>query len=126
MVLKMKSSESLEQQKFIQWCELSKNKYKDLDLIYAIPNGGSRHKLEAIKLKREGVKSGVPDLHLPKIILKYEYYGLYIEMKYGKNKTSKNQDEYIRRLKNAGYIVKVCYGFDEAKEVIEKYYGGKL
>lgn len=122
----MKSSESLEQQNLIQWCELSKSKYKDLDLIYAVPNGGSRHKLEAIKLKREGVKSGVPDLLLPVIILKYEYYGLYIEMKYGKNKTSENQKKYIERLKNQGYKVEVCYGFYEAKLVIEKYYKGEL
>ena len=120
----MKSSESLEQQKFIQWCELSKNKYKDLDMIYAIPNGGSRHKLEAVKLKREGVKSGIPDLHLP--VALNGYNGLYIEMKHGKNKTSVNQDKWITRLNKNGYLALVAYEFEGAKEIIEKYYGGKL
>lgn len=30
--------------------------------VAAIPNGGSRHKLEAINMKRQGVRAGVPDL----------------------------------------------------------------
>ena len=29
---------------------------------FAVPNGGSRHVLEARNLKRQGVKTGVPDL----------------------------------------------------------------
>lgn len=120
----MKSSESLEQQKFIKWCELSKNKYKDLDMIYAIANGGKRNPREAAKLKREGVKSGVPDLHLP--IALNGYNGLYIEMKHGKNKTSSNQDIWIKRLNENGYLTLVAYEFEGAKEIIEKYYGGKL
>jgi hypothetical protein len=38
---------------------------QQLSLMFAIPNGGLRHKAEANKLKSEGVKAGVPDIMLP-------------------------------------------------------------
>ena len=41
------------------------NAYPDLELLYHVPNGGSRNKAEASKLKRMGVRAGVPDLVLP-------------------------------------------------------------
>lgn len=91
----------------------------ELRCMFAIPNGGSRHKLEAINLKFQGVKAGVPDIFLP--LPKGKYHGLFIELKVGKNKTSTSQNEWIERLKKAGYMSEVCYGFDNAKETIEKY-----
>ena len=37
-------------------------------LLFAVPNGGSRHKIEAANMKRQGVKRGVADviLQIPK------------------------------------------------------------
>ena len=32
--------------------------------VYAVPNGGARHIRVAVKLKAEGVRRGVPDLHI--------------------------------------------------------------
>ena len=31
-------------------------------LLFAVPNGGSRHKIEAANMKRQGVKRGVADV----------------------------------------------------------------
>ena len=45
--------------------------------IFAVPNGGSRHKLEAINLKKEGATSGVADL----IVMLPDGKTLFIEMK---------------------------------------------
>lgn len=113
-------SESLEQQTFIQWCNLNANRYEGLDLIFHIPNGGTRYKMEAVKLKREGVKAGVPDLFLP--VPKNNFNGLFIEMKYGRNKPTGKQKEWIERLNSQGYKAVVCWSCDEAIEVVKGYY----
>lgn len=111
--------EALEQSMLFQWCELQKGKYPMLSLLFAIPNGGSRHRLEAINLKKEGVKAGVPDLFLP--VARRGYNGLFIELKYGSNKATPKQKEWINNLNAQGYKAVVCNGFDEARLTIEEY-----
>lgn len=74
---------------------------------------------EASKLKKEGVKAGVPDLFLP--IAKHGYHGLFIELKYGSNKATAKQREWIIALNKQGYHAVVCNGFEEAKTIIEEY-----
>lgn len=87
-------SEATEQQAVIRWAGYMSGRYPELELLYHIPNGGSRNKIEAANLKQQGVKSGVPDLCLP--VGKGKYNGLYIEMKFGRNKPTKNrQNGYI-------------------------------
>lgn len=116
--LKMKG-EDLEQATLIQWCNLQSCKYSELKLIFAIPNGGYRNKAEARKLKATGTKSGVPDLFLP--VPRSQKYGLFIEMKVGRNKCTDNQKKWIRALMEQGYEVKVCYSCEEAIQVIKRY-----
>ena len=114
--------EGKEQESLFQWAKLQECKYPDLKLLFAIPNGGSRHKLEAINLKKQGLKSGIPDICLP--VARANYHGLWIELKVGKGKTSDNQDWWIEKLTNQGYRCKVCYGFEEAKNTILEYLEG--
>ena len=114
-------SEATEQEALITWCRIFENRYPELKMIYHIPNGGSRNQLEAANLKRQGVKAGVPDLCLP--VPKEGYHGLYIEMKYGKNKPTDNQEEWLESLRQNGYKTAVCYGADEARETIKQYIG---
>lgn len=116
--LKMKG-EDLEQATLIQWCNLQSCKYSELKLIFAIPNGGYRNKAEARKLKATGTKSGVPDLFLA--VPRNGKYGLFIEMKVGRNKCTDNQKKWIRNLLEQGYEVKVCYSCEEAIQVIKRY-----
>jgi hypothetical protein len=117
--------EHQEQCAVIRWCELNKAKYPALDMIFAIPNGGHRHIGTAKKLKSEGVKPGVPDLFLAccNVINKnknIEWHGLFIEMKFGKNKVSEEQECWHTKLLLFGYKVIVCYSFEEAvKEICE-------
>lgn len=111
------SSEYDEQVIVIQYCDLKRIP------VFAIPNGGSRNKIEAAKMQASGVKAGVPDLCIP--VPCGEYHSLYIEMKYGKNKTSQMQDEWIERLRSLGHKVCVCYGANAAIDEIEKYLSGK-
>lgn len=111
--------EALEQSMLFQWCELQKGKYPMLSLLVAIPNGGSRHPREAANLKKQGVKAGFPDMFLP--YANKKYHGLFIELKYGKNKASDKQKEWINNLNAQGYKAVVCNGFDEARLTIEEY-----
>ena len=116
-----KRSEATEQEALITWCRIFESRYQELEMIYHVPNGGSRNRIEAANLKRQGVKAGVPDLCLP--VPKNGYHGLYIEMKFGKNKTTKDQEEWLKRLSQYGYKTAVCYGAEEAREVIKEYIG---
>ena len=102
-------SESTEQQALFQWAEFAAKKTPELKLMFAIPNGGKRNITTAARLKKEGVKSGVPDICLP--VPCGEFHGLYIEMKIGKNKPSMNQLWLSEQLQGQGYRVDVCYGW---------------
>lgn len=112
-------SEATEQENVIQWCQYHERQYPELRCIFHVPNGGSRNKLEATSLKRQGVKAGVPDLILasPKGV----YHGMFIEMKFGKNKVQKSQKEWIEKLSEQGYYTVVCYGAEAAVRQIEEY-----
>lgn len=114
-------SEATEQETLIVWCGWHEAKHPELKLLYHIPNGGSRNQLEAANLKRQGVKAGVPDLCLP--VARNGFHGLYIEMKYGRNKTTEKQEEWLDALKQQGYFTAVCYGAEEAEKVIAEYLG---
>lgn len=124
----MKDEEHIEQKFLMTWASLTaKGKYPELALLYAIPNGGNRHIATAMKLKAEGVRSGVPDLHLP--VARQGFNSLYIEMKKtsmrpkrgGKGGVSDSQRWWIDKLNEQGNKAIVCYGADEAKQVIEDY-----
>lgn len=112
-------TEHEEQCTLVQWAGYSVSKYPELELLYAIPNGGLRNIRVAIKLAREGVKRGVPDLHLP--VARGGYHSLYIEMKRIGGKLSPNQIEIIEKLREQGHMVCVCYGAEQAIEQLERY-----
>ena len=82
--------EAREQEALFRWAGFAAGTMPELNLLYHIPNGGSRNKAEAANLKRQGVRAGVPDLFLP--VARGGYHGPYIELKFEKNKTSKNQE----------------------------------
>ena len=116
-------SEAQEQAALIQWAQMQSSRYPALKWIYHTPNGGSRHPAEARHLKQQGLKAGVPDLTLP-----YPAggrHGLYIEMKYGRNRPTELQREWLAYLDSVGYATAVCYSAEEAANVIMDYLKGK-
>ncbi len=72
------------------------------------------------KMKKLGLVSGIPDLQIP--YARHGMNGLFIELKVGKNKTSKAQDEYIEFLRSENYQVDVVYDFDRFVMVIDEYF----
>lgn len=89
-------------------------------LWYHCPNGGSRNRIEAIKLKREGVKSGVPDICICEA--RHGFHGFYIELKVGYNNPSDNQNNFMKRLESKGYKIAVTKSLDEAISLVEEYF----
>lgn len=112
-------SEDTEQINVIQWSQWNMNRFPELKWLHHCPNGGSRNRLEAVKLKQMGVKAGVSDLCLP--YPKGIYCGLYIEMKYGSNRQTENQKEFLEDMAAVGHYVATCYSAEMAIEVIEEY-----
>lgn len=110
----MKQQEAIEQCTVINYCDMRGFP------VFHIPNGGSRNKLEAANLKKQGVRAGVPDLFFP--VARWGYHGLFIEMKAGRNKATQAQNKWITLLEKNGYIARVCHGFDGAGDLIDWYF----
>lgn len=92
------------------------------DSCYAIPNGGTRNRVEAANMKMEGVKAGVCDVFCgvpmqthgngPRAL----YAGLYVEMKRptGSYGVSDKQAEFMKVQRARGYATGVAMGWFQA------------
>ena len=117
-------TEAQEQESLFRWAAYNRIKYPELELMYHVPNGGGRNLIEAAHLKAQGVKPGVPDICLP--VPNIKYTALYIELKRCKGgKVSEEQRGWITALNRVGCRAVVCHGWDEAREEIERYLGGR-
>ena len=114
-------SEHTEQAALFEWAAWNQSKDAALNMLYAVPNGGKRDKVTAARMKREGLKAGVPDVVLP--VARMGYHGFYLELKVGKNKTSAEQAAWLTALAAEGYLVDVSYGWQEAAHKIARYLG---
>lgn len=113
-------TEENEQATLFCWAEWQKSTIPELELMYAIPNGGYRHLKTAVALKRTGTRAGVPDICLP--VPRGGYHGMYIEMKRRKGGViSDQQHDWIQALTGQGYYCAVCRGWEVAKDEITKY-----
>ena len=134
-------TESAEQMKVVEWCRITDWKRREsgleaygLELIIHIPNGGLRSKSEAARLKAMGVLPGVSDLFLPVMAMDDQgetYGGLWVEMKgldeRGKKdgRVSKEQADWLERMRRRGYRAVVAFGADEAIRAIAEYVGSR-
>lgn len=114
-----KRGEDTEQENVISWANWHLREYPELKWLHHIPNGGKRNAAEAARFKAQGVKAGVSDLFLP--AAHGGYFGLYIEMKYGDNKPTRQQAEFMKDMLFAGYKTKVAYSAEEAIDELRKY-----
>lgn len=88
--------------------------------LFAVPNGGLRNKVVAARLKREGVRAGVPDLML--LTPRHTFAGLVIEMKREKGgRLEKEQAEWLEWLAKQNFMTVVCRGFQPAVDTIVSY-----
>lgn len=111
--------ESGHQEALFNWAAYQLGRMPELEYMHHVPNGGKRDAATAVALKRQGVKAGVLDIVLP--APRAEYHGLYIELKAGKNTTTAKQKAWLTFLRQQGYYTAVCYGWQAAAELIERY-----
>ena len=106
-------TEDEEQKLFVEWLEYQNIKFSALPMSTFTKSWAVKNRNKAM-----GVRAGVPDLML---IIKNIL--IFIEMKRTKGgQVSEYQKEWIDRLNKCdGVSAYVCYGFDEAKKVVEKY-----
>lgn len=105
------SSEHLIQVSCINWFKREYPKY----LIFSIPNGEFRHKTVALRLKAEGLLSGIPDLC---VITNDKLF--WIEMKAEKGRLSNSQKEVQKKMQELNQEVYTCFSFEEFKDLLQK------
>lgn len=112
-------SEHQEQVRFFNWVRERQGGWPELERVFAVPNGGARHIAVATKLKKEGVRRGVPDILFP-----YQsrgHTGLAIEMKIKGGKVSDAQEDWIAYLRQQGWYAVVCWSAEEAIAALQWY-----
>lgn len=122
--MKRRNDEHRIQAALFKWAKFASKEHPELKLMFAIPNGGARDAVTGAMLKAEGVKPGVPDIFLP--CAAGECNGLFLEMKTARGKPSKEQREWLMRLRNRGYAAVLCHGLEEAIATIKRYMAGEL
>lgn len=103
----------------VQWFRLQ---YRCLaELLFAVPNGGARSKIEAAIMQGEGVTRGVSDLIL--LVARGRYHGLCIEMKTeAKNsRQSDNQKSWQALVEAQSYKYVVCRTLEQFVSEINNY-----
>lgn len=108
------ATEQEEQITFSSWLTIKKIPF------FHIPNGGSRHIAEAVKLKMMGVKKGIPDIFIH--VAKFPHHGLFIEMKSKDGGAhQKSQTEKIVELRRCGYRAEFAHGCEDAIKIVDNY-----
>lgn len=78
-----------------------------------------------VKLKRMGLKPGMPDLCIP--VARNGYHGLYIELKRAEGGVlTEHQVFWLARLNQLGYLAVCARGYDEGMKVIQDYFKGNF
>ena len=107
------TKEDLLQNSIIRYIDLQ---YPDV-YYFHVPNEGKRTYFERFNAKVLGIKSGVSDLFLfctNKMLI--------LEVKQGKNKPTKNQQDFLDKMCEFGFNATWCNSFDSAKKIIDKWY----
>ena len=111
-------SERDEQIKLFQWIKLNP-KIKPFALY--IPNDGKRSPQLGAIYKRMGLRPGTSDIFIAMPNKTKTHHGLWIELKWGKNKATPAQLEFINDMRSQGYYAEVVWGADDAIQLIKDY-----
>ena len=114
--------ESRIQQSCVKWFRYQ---YSNIArLLFAVPNGGSRNRIEASIMKGEGVTAGVSDMIL--LVPTESYSSLCIELKAGKNNQTDLQKSWQELAEKHGNKYVIVRSFDEFREIIQGYLSHKI
>jgi hypothetical protein len=107
----------------VEWVELHTPKHPVLNYLMHVPNGGTRPKGEAGKLKEMGTKAGAPDFILPHS--RGTWSGLAIALKSASGRLSYAQMVWLRGLNAEGYLVSVCRSLESFESVARAFLNGQ-
>lgn len=115
-------TEAQEQIALFEWIDLVAIEIPQLRMAFHPANGEMRNKVTAARLKRMGVRPGVPDVWLP--ARSGAYSGLVIELKRSdkSNKASEKQKEWLKLLEGQGWQTAICFGWVRAAQAILEYF----
>lgn len=104
---------------FFEWLEL---KHPEInEVTFSVPNGVRCSRSQAVKLIKEGLKAGVPDVFMG--VPRGTFPGLFIEFKIKPNKPSKVQEARIENFLAQGFKCEVIYNIDDAMKLVGDYVG---
>ena len=98
------------------WVAQNIKQYPELKWLTHIGHGGKLDKITAGRMKAEGLKRGVPDYLL--LVRRGNYSALWIELKKLEGKLSHEQVLWLNQARECGHFATVCYGWEEARDVI--------
>lgn len=110
-------SEDQLQKNCVKWFRMQYQRF--VFLLFHIPNGGKRDKIEAAIFKGMGVVAGVADLFLS--IPNDTYHGCYFELKVGNNEQTQNQIMFMKWVTSMKYQYIVIRTIDEFIEAVDTY-----
>lgn len=113
--IKRKSTESIEQIKFVQHVRTF---YPDV-LVFSVPNGGDVSASQRIRLTQEGMLAGVPDvllfaLHRPTLAIEFKRPD-------GKGKVSPEQVAVQVQMEGMGAVVRVATSKDQGVQYLTEW-----
>ena len=109
-------SERDEQIKLFQWFRLHPALKRHA--VY-IPNDGKRSPQLGAVYKKMGLRPGTSDIFIA--VPRGQYHGLWIELKFGKNKPTPAQLQFLEDMRENNYKCEVIWGADAAIQFIEDY-----
>lgn len=98
------------------WAAQNIKQYPDLQWLTHIGHGGKLDKITAGKMKAEGLKRGVPDYLL--LVRRGNYSALWIELKNEKGTATSEQVLWLNQARECEQYATICYGWEEARDVI--------
>ncbi len=118
-----KQTESATQIGCVLWFRMT---YRPIaDLLISIPNGSrlagtqGQRAAQWARLKREGAKSGAPDLVL--FVPSIHHHGLMVEMKTKTGRQTENQSSFQESATAQGYAYCVCRSLEDFQRVVRNY-----
>ena len=124
MTIKKIATEYQECEAFFDWISHNPRLAK---VSWHIANERNANVVEIMRLNKIGMKKGALDYVI--FIANKKYHGLVIEMKISDKKKARVTTEQfanIENLKTENYYSCVCYGCDEAIEIVNKYLKNEL
>jgi len=107
----------------MQWCSLRSVALPQLAYLFHVANGGKRNVIEAQRMKREGVKAGVPDYLLPWRV--GDQCGAAFELKSKDGRVSTEQKDWLQYFANQGWLSFIARDWQSAAWALEDYLRGQ-